>query len=189
MISKKALKLILEYEGLDQPGKWPGGDSGITIGIGYDLGYQNSFEEDWKPYLTIDQIDRLKTVVGMKGETARLEALNFSDIIIKRSDAEKVFVEVVLPRYIQTTIVAFPGLNNLPLDAQGALVSLVFNRGSSMDGDRRSEMRAIRDAVSREDLKDIANQLRLMKRLWEGKGLGGLLRRRDAEADLVESCL
>jgi GH24 family phage-related lysozyme (muramidase) len=50
-------------------------------------------------------------------------------------------------------------------------------------------MRAIRDAVSREDLKDIANQLRLMKRLWEGKGLGGLLRRRDAEADLVESCL
>ena len=35
----------------------------------------------------------------------------------------------------------------LPLDAQGALVSLVFNRGTSMEGDRRAEMRAIRDAV------------------------------------------
>jgi hypothetical protein len=27
-----------------------------------------------------------------------------------------------------------------------------------------------------------------MKRIWEGKELDGLLRRRDAEADLIESC-
>ena len=39
------------------------------------------------------------------------------------------------------------------------------------------------------DLQEIADQLRSMKRLWEGKGMGGLLKRRDAEADLVESCL
>ena len=53
----------------------------------------------------------------------------------------------------------------------------------------RREMRAIRDAVARGDLKEIAAQLRSMKRLWEGKGMGGLLKRRDAEADLVESCI
>jgi GH24 family phage-related lysozyme (muramidase) len=28
-----------------------------------------------------------------------------------------------------------------------------------------------------------------MKRIWEGKGLDGLLKRRDAEADLVESAI
>jgi len=89
---------------------------------------------------------------------------------------------------------AFPGVDKLPPDAQGALVSLIYNRGPRMTDrdpktqDRR-EMRAIRDAVPRGDLKEIATQLRSMKRLWENKGMGGLLKRRDAEADLVESCL
>ena len=48
-ISSKALQLILNAEGLDQPGNWPGGASGITIGIGYDLGYitVDRFESEW----------------------------------------------------------------------------------------------------------------------------------------------
>jgi len=32
-------------------------------------------------------------------------------------------------------------------------------------------------------------QLRSMKRLWVGKGLGGLIARREREAQLVESAL
>src|SRR5581483_9816573 len=32
MIPQPAIDLILSDEGLDQPGKWPGGESGITIG-------------------------------------------------------------------------------------------------------------------------------------------------------------
>jgi GH24 family phage-related lysozyme (muramidase) len=185
----------LDAEGLDQPSEWPGGDSGITLGVGYDLGYEDSFEKDWNPYLTTAQIDRLKTVVGVKGEKAKSKASNFSDILIKRSDAENVFREVMLPRYIQYTEEAFPGLDNLPLDAKGALVSLVFNRGASMDGDRRSEMRVIKETIPEYTndpegvLREIANQLQLMKRLWVGKGVDGLLRRRDAEADLVLSCI
>jgi GH24 family phage-related lysozyme (muramidase) len=55
--------------------------------------------------------------------------------------------------------------------------------------DRRREMRAIRDAVADEDLQEIADQLRSMKRLWEGKNLDGLLTRREAEAQLVESAI
>jgi GH24 family phage-related lysozyme (muramidase) len=51
------------------------------------------------------------------------------------------------------------------------------------------EMRTIRDAVKVGDLVTIVKQLRYMKRLWIGKGLDGLLRRRDAEAALVESCI
>ena len=34
----------------------------------------------------------------------------------------------------------------------------------------------------------IAKELRKMKRIWQGKGLDGLLTRREAEAKLVESC-
>ena len=98
-------------------------------------------------------------------------------------------MERSVPHAQRETEAAFPGVDKLPADAQGALVSLIYNRGSKMEGDSRREMRAIRDAVPKGDLKEIANQIRSMKRLWEGKGMGGLLKRRDAEADLVESCL
>src|SRR5262249_9984062 len=32
--------------------EWPGGDSGVTIGVGYDLGFQTDFEADWKDLLS-----------------------------------------------------------------------------------------------------------------------------------------
>ena len=187
MVSEKARKLILSYEGLNQPSKWPGGASGITIGIGYDLGYENEdFKEDWSSYLTEEEVEKLSTAFGKRGEGAHAIANQFSDIIINRADAEAVFDKRSLPKYEEMTRYAFPGFDDLPKDTQGALVSLVFNRGSSMKGDGRIEMRAIRDLVPKGDLKGIADQIRAMKRLWVGKGLDGLLVRRDAEADLVE---
>ena|SRR2546423_1480922 len=190
-IPDEALALILDAEGLDQPGQWPGGESGITIGVGYDLGFvtPEQFEKDWTPYLSSDEIERLKDVIGLSGDRARQRAGEFRDIKIKRADAEQVFKERTLPLYSQRAENALPGIDQLPPAAQGALVSLTFNRGTAMDGDRRREMRAIRDAVAAGDLQQIANQLRSMKRLWEGKGLDGLLKRRDAEADLVESSI
>jgi GH24 family phage-related lysozyme (muramidase) len=190
-VPDEALALILNAEGLDQPGKWPGGSSGITIGVGYDLGFvtEDQFEEDWSPFLTADEINRLKDVIGLSGDKANQRASEFSDIKIQRADAEQVFKERTLPLYSQRTENAFPGLDQLPAAVQGALVSLVFNRGPGMNGDSRSEMRAVRDAVADGNLQEIADQIRAMKRLWEGKNLGGLLKRRDAEADLVESAI
>jgi GH24 family phage-related lysozyme (muramidase) len=191
MVSEKARKLILSTEGLDQPSKWPGGASGVTIGIGYDLGYmkEEEFRKDWSSYLTEEEIEKLATVIGKKGKDAEEIADQFSDISIKRSDAETVFNEKSLPKYEEMTRRAFPGFDDLPADAQGALVSLVFNRGSSMKGDGRIEMRAIRDLVPKGDLQGIADEIRKMKRLWIGKGLDGLLERRDKEAKLVEDCI
>jgi len=190
-ITEEALALILEAEGLDQPGKWPGESSGITIGVGYDLGFvtPQQFEEDWSPFLSSDEIERLKTAIGLSGEPAHDRASEFSDIRVRRADAEEVFKNRTLPLYSARTEKAFPGVDELPANAQGALVSLVFNRGPGMNGDRREEMRAVRDAVAAGDLQEIADQIRAMKRLWVGKGMDGLLRRRDAEADLVESAI
>lgn len=194
-ISPKALQIILNAEGLDQPGNWPGGDSGITIGIGCDLGYTtvDRFESDWGDVLPPSQIQRLKEVVGLRGLSARVRAHEFSDIKIKLADAEKVFAERSVPSERVKVQLAFPGFDKLPADAQGALISLAYNRGTSMvdkpGEDRRKEMRAIRDAVAVGDLQEIANQLRSMKRLWIGKGLDGLIKRREDEAALVESCI
>lgn len=190
-LTAKAKKLIFDFEGIDQPCDWPGGESGITIGIGYDLGYESSgdFEKDWKARLGDDDFTTLTQVCGLKGAQAQAKASGLKTIKIKDADAEQVFLERSVPKYQALTRQAFPGVDNLPADAQGALFSLVYNRGTSMNGDSRTEMRAIRDAVPNGDLKEIANQLRAMKRLWVGKGLDGLLKRRDAEADLVESCI
>jgi len=189
-LTEKAKQLIFDFEGIDQPSDWPGGASGITIGIGYDLGYESAgdFENDWQAILGAD-FATLSQVVGLKGADAQAKASGLKTIKIKSADAEQVFLERSVPKYQALTQQAFPGVDALPADAQGALFSLVYNRGTSMNGDSRKEMRAIRDAVPNGDLQEIANQLRAMKRLWVNKGLDGLLKRRDAEADLVESCI
>jgi GH24 family phage-related lysozyme (muramidase) len=185
VFSDKALKLILDEEGLDQPSLWPKGESGISIGRGYDLRWESNFESDWKPYLTPDEISRLKTVVGKQGSNEL--ASQFKDIHITQEAADHVFYDKTLPEYTRQTRAAFPGFDNLPLDAQGALVSLVYNRGAGMSGDTRLEMRNIRDLVPNGDLQGIADQIRAMKRLWPDSS--DLRNRRDHEADLVESCI
>ena len=94
---------------------------------------------------------------------------------------------VTVPKFYNLRKKAFPGLEELPADVQGGLVSLVFNRGTSMEGHRRREMRAIRDLVPQKDVHGIADEIRQMKRIWVGTSIAtGMNRRRDAEAALIE---
>ena len=194
-ISKAARDLILEAEGFSSTPEWPGEKSGVTIGFGYDLGYVtvDQFESDWGERIKPDARERLKAVVGLRAQRARNRIGELADLRVSRSAAMAVFDSRTLPLYELRTAQAFPGMDALPEDARGALVSLVYNRGASMlddsPDDRRREMRAIRDAVAAGDLAAIAAQLRAMKRLWEGKGVGGLIARLEEEARLVESAL
>ena len=192
-ISYAARALILETEGFSAKPDWPGGQSGVTIGFGYDLGYVtvDQFESDWGELLKADVSQRLRVVIGLRALRARNRIGDLSDVRISRKAADQVFGTRTLPLYELRTALAFPGVDALPEDARGALVSLVYNRGTSMvdnsPEDRRREMRAIREAVAKGDLGEIAAQLRSMKRLWEGQRLGGLIARREEEAQLVES--
>lgn len=190
-LSPKAFKLIVDHEGLNQPGAWPGANSGITIGYGYDLGYRTMLEfmRDWQDKLPSNVLQQLARAIGKRGADARILAPSFREIRIPKDASMEVLRINSIPSYIAETRRVFPGVELLPEDAAGALVSLVYNRGGGMKGDSRREMRAIQKAVLARDLKEIAAQLRAMKRLWAGKNLGGLLRRRDEEAALVESCI
>ena len=206
MLNDKSLKLILEFEVgggenyynkfLKNPA-WPGEQSGVTIGVGYDLGYVNKaeFSEDWKD-LPKETFDRLYKVVGIKGYNAKNLIRGLKDISIPWDLSLKVFNNKTVTKFYNLTRQTFPNFDNLPEDAKGGLVSLVFNRGAALEGDRRREMKLIRDGmklVSNYDQKAltfIANQIKNMKRIWIGGSIEkGMSRRRDAEAKLIEDSL
>ena len=206
MLSKKSLDLILQFEVgggenyynkfLKNPA-WPEGQSGVTIGIGYDLGYVNKaeFSEDWKD-LPKETFDRLYKVVGIKGYNAKNLIRGLRDITIPWDLALKVFNNKTVTKFWNLTKETFPNFDNLPEDAKGGLVSLVFNRGNALEGDRRREMKLIRDGMKlvstfdQKALTFIANQIRSMKRIWIGGSIEkGMSRRRDSEANLIENSL
>lgn len=199
IVSPLAVKLILAAEGLSH-GEWPGGASGVTIGHGYDLGYhtRDEFEADWNGMLAA-KMAVLIPAIGVKGEAARLLAAQIGTVVIPEQAARAVFMSTDLPRWIQRTAALFYGYKLLSDEAQGALVSLVFNRGTALEGENRREMKNIATLLSRQSMSAgngqptvgtycrIASEIRSMKRLWAGKKLDGLLKRRDAEAALVEA--
>lgn len=210
-IDPRAIELMLEHEGFTGRVDWPGGASGLTVGRGYDLGYHTDKEirDDWGKRLATTAVNRLMAVAGLKGEKAAVAAVGLKDIKIPKTAADAVFHDVDVPRWIRRTAEAFPGYEDLPDAAQGALVSLVFNRGPGMgvhgkpSFEARREMRQIRYLIAgwrtstpverTAILAAIAGELRSMCRLWTGKmpapynvKMGGLLRRREDEARLVE---
>jgi len=206
MLSKKSLDLILEFEvggGENYYNKflknptWPGEQSGVTIGVGYDCGYVNKteFSNDWKD-LPQKDFDRLYKVIGIKGVAAKDFIKGLKDINIPWDLSLKVFMNKTVTKFWNLTKETFPNFDNLPEDAKGGLVSLVFNRGGSLQGDRRKEMKLIKDGMSittnydQKALSFIANQIRNMKRIWMGGSIEkGMSRRRDAEAKLIEDSL
>ncbi len=169
---------------------WPGGASGVTIGIGYDLGYVSAAQmrRDWGGKIADADVEILEKVCRLKAEDARakLRLVSIKSVAVSFESASQVFYFSSLPTYAAKCLKAYPGVEQLPADAQAALLSLVFNRGTRKSGTTRREMKAIEPLVATGDLDGIAQQILSMKRLWEGRGLDGLLRRREHEAALVE---
>ena len=200
MISKKSIDLIIQfeiggrsyYDKALQKVTWPGGASGATVGIGYDLGYntEKQFLLDWSPGLNLNFVNALKPLCGLKGEKVKGmikgEILN---VRIPYNIAYDVFVRSSVPRFYKAALTIYPDMIHLNDDTQGALVSMVFNRGTSLVGDRRKEMKAIVELVKKQDYEGIAEEIEKSKRLWEGVGLDGLVIRREAEADLIRDSI
>lgn len=200
-LSSASLKLILQFEvgggqtyydkKLKTP-TWPGEASGVTIGVGYDLGYYETetIQTDWEDYLAPKDLKRLLACAGKKGKDAERAIASVKDIVVDWDDALAVFKSTTIATFWRKTKLAFPGAENLHPNVRGALLSLVFNRGTSLVGERRKEMRAIRDLIATKDYEGIATQLEAMKRIWVGTTIAeGMNRRRDAEAALVRTAL
>lgn len=201
-LSQKSINAIINFEVTDENyynehylhPTWPGGDSGVTVGIGYDLG-MNSREQiirDWTGNVNLNFVALMANLSGITGLNAKAKCTGLvKNITVPYASSYSVFVNNTLPRFCKAALHVYPGLDQLNPDTQGAIVSLVYNRGNAFgvpnkpSWDSRKEMRELVDLIANKDYPGIADAIRRMKRIWEGKGLNGLLERRDTEADIV----
>lgn len=171
---------------------WPSAESGITIGIGYDLMFANEarLRADWADRLGADAIGRLAGVSGRKGSDALLASVRDMDITLL--DAVSVFIRRTLPQTVEQVRSIYPQVDRLAPPRRTALASLIYNRGARLtdrDSARqdRREMREIQALLqgSRDDA--VSDQFDGMARLWDPQRLAGLVQRRHSEAILWRS--
>lgn len=169
----------------------PGGQSGITIGIGYDVGYSTAegVRRDWSDKLPSPMVEALCKVAGLKGQAAQ-DKLKWirPRVDVPWATALDVFSNTSIPKYLKFTANGLPNFELLPPDCKGVLLSLVYNRGASFTqaGDRYREMRTIREQMIAKKFVGIPAQLRSMKRLWTTPSVRGVAIRREQEARLFE---
>jgi peptidoglycan hydrolase-like protein with peptidoglycan-binding domain len=175
---------------------FPGEASGITIGVGYDLrmNTREDFYSAWGGVLPDNVLAELSSDIGRRGTKARATELRQLGITVPFKAAWPVFVEKTMPRYYEDTQAIYPSLDRMDGLCRSVLVSLVFNRGNDLKGERRREMReiqAILNDADREGLDEeqitsilagVEDRIVAMKRLWDPGS--GLIKRRQAEANL-----
>jgi GH24 family phage-related lysozyme (muramidase) len=180
---------------------WPDSGSGLTIGMGYDLDHQNTrlLKQDWGKVLTPEElallsdytpsIDAKGKRVPKKKKPSKAALVATKDVDISYEEAVKVYEDTVLPRYQKMAEEAFPGLQNLDPYSQGAIVSMVYNRGNAYGKKgslRRKHFMEIREAVFKHDTLAIAATLQDMKaEHTKKKTKKGLHMRRDREAQEI----
>lgn len=180
------------YEAHYQHPEWPGGASGVTIGIGYDCGYSrpDTIAADWGNKLPAPMVKCLEDVAGIHGSPARSYAYQLRGAVTVPWDAAMaVFLQRDMPKWESIVAHALPNTDKLSADSFGALVSLAYNRGASFSnaGDRYTEMRNIKALMAAEQFDRIPDEFRHMKRLWPN--VSGLQHRRDHEAALFQKGL
>ncbi len=205
-LSQKSLDTIIYYEvgGKEYFNKvytkpivpaWQTTSSGVTVAFGFDLGY-NTKDQIRKAFIGVaseSEIIALQSVSGLKGKNAYYNGLPKikNSVRFTYEQSEQVFKRDSLPRFTKQTADAFAlSKDRLHPHSNGALTSLVFNRGPSLSSSSsRNEMRSIRYHVSinREDL--VTTDIKSMKRLWSYTSLKGLHLIRDAEAKLFQEGL
>jgi hypothetical protein len=193
-LSPRGIKSIITWETggekyYDRNPEWPGEQSGITIGVGWDLGHTPATETSraWGPHLDSGTLAALVGVSGRKGADAQTVLPHVRHLVVPWAAALSVFEAVTIPSWYLRTLRIYPQAQALHGDSAAALVSLVFNRGASLTGERRSEMLRIQELLRVNELAQIPAQFRAMCRLWPNSK--GLRRRREEEAELFESGL
>jgi hypothetical protein len=195
-VLKHSADFLVAAEDLPAHPYWPGGESGITIGVGWDLGQhsESEFLRSWAG-LELATLRQLKAAIHKRGHAAEVVVPQLKAIDLPRNLSLSVFRSSLEDSYYPMTLRLFPGVETLPTEVQVALLSVVFNRGvllgrdpdwsKAKEVDRRWEIRRLQADVKQRDLFAIYIRLGTMKRLWEKSGPRGLLYRRRDEQHLI----
>jgi hypothetical protein len=176
--------------------EWPGGASGITCAIGYDVGAgvknKTQLHKDWDGKIPLAMVTALEPCIGVTGARAhKLLPSVRPKVDIPWEAAMGVFDDVDVPRWYELCKKALPNFEALSPLCKGALVSLAYNRGASFSkrGPRYTEMRNIRALMATANFDKIPAEFRKMRRLWTNRNNRGVALRREHEARLFETGL
>lgn len=151
--------------------EWPGGMSGVTILLGYDLGYatHEKVDHDLGGKISPQMLVACQSCVGIRGLAAHIKMLEVHNLIdLPFTLALDIFLKNDIPSWLATNDRLLPNMIKLSPNRRGVLLSLSYNRGPTynMQGDRYKEMRQIKSDMANEKFNDISTQLRSMARLW-----------------------
>lgn len=168
----------------------PPGDSGPTVGIGFDGAHQLP-ETIRRAFRGHPDVERMASVMpGAIGpERCAAARAQLAGVRVSWDTALRVFQHDTLPEYVARSHRAYgPGLSRLSDDGRGSVYATTYNRGTAMLGSRNREKRVIRDeCIPASDYACMAAQYRSMTRLWVGTPLErGLGARYEATAQLAE---
>ena len=164
---------------------WPGGDSGVTLDPGFDLGHADPalFRRLYQPVLGADGMRAAERTLGKKGAEANAALRADPALQAIRIGAAQAYV--LMPhaartywRYIAERFSAL-SRPEAPPSVQTALLSLAYNRGAG------NEALDVLAGPLREG--DWAGAADLIGRMQQDHDLPGIRERRRWEADLIRA--
>lgn len=164
---------------------WPGGNSGVTLDPGIDLGYADRalVEQLFVPLLTSAQWEAVGTVLGIRGEKAK-QALEqvpvLQSIRITPEQADSVMPYAARP-YWKGIADRFSSLkaSTTPAAVQTVLLSLAYNRGA-----QNPALDSLQDSLATGNWSGVADVIGDMQ---QDHPLEGIRLRRRLEAALIRS--
>lgn len=179
------LERIHRWEGHAGQPYWPGGQSGVTLDPGFDLGFQavEALRRHYGDHLAPPEIEELGRALGRRGISAR-DALASSEplrrIRLSRSVAGRVmpFLAVDYWRPICRRFDRLPA-GETPSSVQTVLLSLAYNRGAGNRG-----LDPLGEPLAAGDWLAVAEAVGAMQ---QDHPLPGIRRRRREEADLIRA--
>lgn len=179
------LDWVHEKEGHCGKPYWPGGNSGVTLDPGVDLGHasQELIEQFYGNFLLQSEMRALRTVFGIKGEAAR-SCLRASPVIkgirISSDQAVEVMPHIAKP-YWDNIKSRFRSLvrKDTPPSVQTVLLSLSYNRGPFNPG-----LEPLGELLNARDWKGVARKIGSMQQRHE---LEGIRMRRRQESAVIKA--
>ena len=159
---------------------WPGGDSGVTLDPGVDVGHADPelVNDLYRDMITVEQAAALLGCQGVFGTDAKAKLVEpaIAGIRVSFSQATSLMPVSAEP-YWDAIRKRFPSLDGAPPNVQTALLSIAYNRGPN-----NSHLHVLKESLGNRDWRAAAGVIGEMQ---QNHQLLGIRRRRKLEAQLI----